>query len=104
MADHPGSKIRSARKKKKLTQEQAAELAGINPKYLGEIERGLKNPTFGIVHKLADVLDARLCEIAGTKMCPKVAGDIHMKLSALLEGRKEHDKSKALRILEVFFE
>jgi transcriptional regulator with XRE-family HTH domain len=37
-----GDAIRLYRKKAKLTQEKLAELADLNPKYLGEIERGEK--------------------------------------------------------------
>ena len=37
-----GDAIRVYRKKAKMTQEKLAERADLNPKYLGEIERGEK--------------------------------------------------------------
>lgn len=37
-----GEAIRTYRKRVKLTQEELAERADLNPKYLGEIERGEK--------------------------------------------------------------
>jgi transcriptional regulator with XRE-family HTH domain len=37
-----GEAIRQRRKRAKLTQEKLAEKADLNPKYLGEIERGEK--------------------------------------------------------------
>ncbi len=37
-----GDAIRLRRKKADFTQERLAELADLNPKYLGEIERGEK--------------------------------------------------------------
>ena len=37
-----GGAIRHYRKKAGLTQETLAELADLNPKYLGEVERGEK--------------------------------------------------------------
>jgi len=37
-----GEAIRVRRKQAKLTQEELAELAELNPKYLGEVERGEK--------------------------------------------------------------
>ena len=37
-----GDAIRLHRKAARLTQEKLAELAELNPKYLGEIERGEK--------------------------------------------------------------
>ncbi len=35
--------IRYHRKNAKLTQEKLAERAELNPKYIGEVERGMKN-------------------------------------------------------------
>jgi transcriptional regulator with XRE-family HTH domain len=37
-----GDAIRHYRKQAKLTQEQLAEKSNLNPKYLGEVERGEK--------------------------------------------------------------
>jgi transcriptional regulator with XRE-family HTH domain len=37
-----GDAIRSRRKKANLTQEKLAEMVDLNPKYLGEVERGEK--------------------------------------------------------------
>jgi transcriptional regulator with XRE-family HTH domain len=37
-----GNAIRSRRKKANLTQEKLAEIVNLNPKYLGEVERGEK--------------------------------------------------------------
>jgi transcriptional regulator with XRE-family HTH domain len=37
-----GEAIRMFRKKARMTQERLAERADLNPKYLGEIERGEK--------------------------------------------------------------
>ncbi len=37
-----GGAIRSYRNRRHLTQEELAELADLNPKYIGEIERGEK--------------------------------------------------------------
>lgn len=52
-----GEKIRLARLKKGLSQEQLALHAGVNPSYLGQIERGVKNPTMNILEKIARGLD-----------------------------------------------
>jgi transcriptional regulator with XRE-family HTH domain len=99
-----GSNIREIRRRKNLTQEQVAELARINPKYLGEIERGLKNPTARIIQKLADALDVRLCDIVSAKACETKTGKVYTEIAKLLEGKKEREQRKALKILEVFFE
>lgn len=52
-----GRRIRAARKAAKLTQERAAEKAGIAPNFLGYIERGEKRPSLEVVFALAKALD-----------------------------------------------
>lgn len=47
-----------------------AEMASINPKYLGEIERGIKNPTVLIAQRLATALGVPVCEILSKEGCP----------------------------------
>jgi transcriptional regulator with XRE-family HTH domain len=48
-----GKRVRAVRKAAKITQEKAAEGAGFNPKYLGQIERGEKRPSFEAILALA---------------------------------------------------
>jgi transcriptional regulator with XRE-family HTH domain len=52
-----GKRVRAVRKTAKITQEEAAEAAHLNPKYLGEIERGEKRPSFEAIIALAKALD-----------------------------------------------
>ena len=52
-----GMKLREARNKAGLTQEQLAEKADIGVMYLGEIERGVKMPSMKIFIKLIEALD-----------------------------------------------
>lgn len=53
-----GKRVRSIRKAAKITQEDAAERARLNAKYLGEIERGEKRPSFDAILSLARALEA----------------------------------------------
>ena len=96
--------IRRIRLKKKMTQEQVAEMAGINPKYLGEIERGLKSPTAVVVGNLSKALGVPVCSILSTSCCPYDDNDISCKVGKLLVGKDKQEVRKAVRILEVFFE
>lgn len=51
-----GQIIRQARRQKNLTQEDLGELAGVNGKYLGEVELGKANPTVLFLMKVSSIL------------------------------------------------
>jgi transcriptional regulator with XRE-family HTH domain len=51
-----GIRLRAVRKAGGTTQEEAAEKARLNPKYLGQIERGEKRPSFDAIIALAKAL------------------------------------------------
>lgn len=52
-----GDRIREARKRKRLTQEQLAEIADISVTFLGEIERNKKLPGLYIFTRIVMALD-----------------------------------------------
>jgi DNA-binding XRE family transcriptional regulator len=51
-----GKRVRSVRKAAKITQEEAAEAAGLNSKYFGEVERGEKQPSLKAILAFAKAL------------------------------------------------
>ena len=55
-----GNRIRSLRLKKELSLDKLGELAGLNGKYLGEVERGSSNISVVNLSKLAGVLEVPL--------------------------------------------
>lgn len=50
---HLGHRIREERTKYRLTQEQLAEIAEVNESYVGQVERGEKNPSLETVVSIA---------------------------------------------------
>ncbi len=52
-----GRAVRQLREKEKLTQEQLARASGLQPTYISDIERGVRNPTWSVVVAIADALD-----------------------------------------------
>jgi len=58
-----GAKIRELRKCRHYSQEQLAGLAGINAKYLSEVERGERNLSVELLASLARVLEVPPAEL-----------------------------------------
>jgi transcriptional regulator with XRE-family HTH domain len=52
-----GAELRACRLKRQISQEQLAFDAGIHRTYVSLIERGVKNPTLGVLFRLCRVLD-----------------------------------------------
>ena len=59
-----GKAIRELREKRGLTQEAVAHDARVTTATLGVIERGLSNPTWATLRRIASALDASMVEVA----------------------------------------
>ena len=51
-----GNVIREARKRTELDQETTADLIGVGPRFLGEVERGKPSARLGLVLKVLERL------------------------------------------------
>lgn len=99
-----GKRLRAIRKAAQITQEDAAERAHLNPKYLGEIERGEKRPSFEAMIALGTAFNVPVAaffnfdredssekilrkkiEVLLQKSDPKQLQQVHRLLKALLE-------------------
>lgn len=58
-----GENIRLLRIARNLSQEQLALNAGVNTSYIGQIERGEKNPTIKTLEKISSALNIHLIEL-----------------------------------------
>ena len=55
-----GARIRYLRQQKNMTIEDLALEANINRNYLGDLERGTRNPTVDILNRISVALDVTL--------------------------------------------
>ena len=62
MDNNVGKRIKYYRLQRGLSQEQLALMAGINPAFLGHLERGLKSPTMNTLDKIVEALGMRYNE------------------------------------------
>lgn len=63
MAEIFGRNVRRVRQDKGLTLEAMADEVGLAYSYLGEIERGRKNPTLDVVERIAEILEVDPIEL-----------------------------------------
>lgn len=58
-----GAVLRAERQRQSLSLRPLAARAGLAPAYLGEVERGLKEPSSETLARLAEALDLSLAEL-----------------------------------------
>ena len=58
-----GSRLKSIRVKRKMSQAAIAEASGISSKYLGEVERGEANISIELINRIAVALNASMSAI-----------------------------------------
>jgi transcriptional regulator with XRE-family HTH domain len=65
-----GARLKHLRQARKLTQEQLAEAAGLSYKFIGEIERGIGNPTLTTLEALSLALEVSLSDLVSDEGRP----------------------------------
>jgi transcriptional regulator with XRE-family HTH domain len=58
-----GAVLRAARQERGLTQEQLAEIGGLDRTYASLLERGLRTPTLSVLFRLADALGLEAAQL-----------------------------------------
>ncbi len=61
--EHPGERIRAARRLQKLSVRELARRAELTPSHVSKIERGLTNPSVGALWKLSDGLGLTVAQL-----------------------------------------
>ena len=75
-----GQKMREARKKKDLTQQELADLSHVSVKQIAKIEKGEINPSYLILKALAKVLPLSLDTLINPDVSPEDEGANQMKM------------------------
>lgn len=97
-------RVRTIRKAANITQEDAAERAKIHAKYLGEIERGEKRPSFEAILALADALGtspAAFFQFDKEESSERV---LRKKIDALIGAVSADDLQRVYRVLRAMLE
>ncbi|MFZ1974606.1 MAG: helix-turn-helix transcriptional regulator [Candidatus Acidiferrales bacterium] len=99
-----GRRIRGIRKTARLPREKLAERAGINPNYLGEIERGEKWPSLEVLDSLSRALNVEVAAFFDYESYEPNVNLLKAKFRHLLENRTAEEIQRAHRILKALFE
>lgn len=99
-----GRRIRLFRKQKKITQEILGGMAGICPKYIGQIERAEKNPSLMVVCRIANALELKMADLLDGDL-EKIESSCHIeKITHLLKRQKPAIILNIARALELLLE
>ena len=101
-----GKKVHLLRREKNLTQQELGDLAHISYKYIGEIERAEKNPSIGVLNRIANALGIGLQELIDFEPAPTEskndAGlEITKKIMKELRDMKNDDLSRLLKLAKI---
>jgi transcriptional regulator with XRE-family HTH domain len=98
-----GRRIRTLRTQNGWTQEELGDRADINYKFLGEIERGQQNPSFGILTKIASALRVELPELFRFEHETADRVEIENRIAHILKDIPEEDLSRIFLIFQVLY-
>ena len=99
-----GKRIRAIRKAARITQEKAAEAAHLNPKYLGEIERGEKRPSFQVILALGRVFrvsPAQFFDLDQAETNPKI---LRKRIDSILQKASPQQLQQVYKVLRSLVE
>lgn len=98
-----GKKIRAIRRGRDMTQEKLAELSGLSLQYIGEIERGARNPSLTTVESLAAAFAIPLAELFNLAEFELSVDDVRQLLIKQIENADESRLRSFFRVSQVFF-
>jgi transcriptional regulator with XRE-family HTH domain len=96
-----GRRVRAIRKAARITQERIAEQAQINPKYLGELERGEKKPSFDALVALAEALHVSPADLFQFDREERDDKTLRKKIDSLLDRSTTDELNRIYRIAKV---
>jgi len=99
-----GSRIREERQRAGMTQEKLAEAAGCNESYIGQIERGYKNPSLEIIVNIANALNVTVDYLLAESVKVDQIDGLTDEIVALLKERDPDDVRFILTTTRLFLD
>jgi len=98
-----GRRIRSLRTQKKWTLEKLGEIAATNHKHIGEVERGLQNPSFAVLVKIAEALGVELPELLRFEQEGLSREEVEREIASIGKSISDERLKQILSVLRVLY-
>lgn len=98
-----GQRIRAARERKHLTQEELAALVDISPTHVSVIERGTKIPRMDTFVAIANVLEVSADSLL-VDVVDHAVESAASELSGLMENLPREEKERILKVVSAMVE
>jgi len=98
-----GARIREQRKKKKITQEQLAEMLGIDQKHMSRIELGKSYPSLDRLIKIAETLEVPLPSLFEF-MHMQEERELLKQINEMVRLLGESDQRRVFKIVKAFLD
>ena len=95
-----GARLRKLRQACGYSQEELALRAEITTAYVGQIERGLKNPTVAVIESLCRAMNLSLAEFFQEEVGTEQQDEYYFaQVTRLLAGKSQREKEAYLQLL-----
>ena len=98
-----GQRIKAAREKKNMTQEDLAARIDISPTHVSVIERGTKIPRVDTFVSIANVLGVSADELL-VDVVDRASVGVASELSAAIEALPHEEKMRVLKVVSAFID
>jgi len=98
-----GKKVREIRRHREMTQERLAELSGLSLQYIGEIERGRRNPSLSSMEQLSAAFDLPISELFNLDEFKFSTDQLRKILVNHIENADEERLRSFFAVAQVFF-
>ncbi len=101
IAEEIGSRIRYYRREKNLSQEELAERSGLSFSFIGQLERGSKQPTIDSLYKITKGMDLSISDfLKDLDIIDNDSDSYAMKSYVLIEQEGSNDQRHLYEIIK----
>ena len=100
-----GVRLKEIRNDLKITQEELAFKCDMQPSHIGQLERGIKNPTLDTLYKISVGIEVSISELVNFDnklVLPNNMDELTNKIMARIQKLKPNEKNQILSIVKTF--